>query len=85
MWLARCDRNVLPQTTQHLEKAIEGERSEESHPALHEMHHPPGPYSLEDEHTSWAQILRTLTEIQTELEQIEHAEQPRRERLTPSA
>jgi hypothetical protein len=35
-----------------LEKAMEGARSEERHPALHGTPHPHGPYSLEDEHTS---------------------------------
>jgi hypothetical protein len=68
-----------------LEKAMEGERSEARHPALHETPRPHGPYSLEDEHTSWGKILRTLTEIYTELAQIEKAEQHRREWLTASA
>src|SRR4051794_37310651 len=68
-----------------LEKAMEGERSEERHPALHGTHHPHGQYSLEDEHKSWGNVLRTLTEIQTELDQIEQSERHRRERLTPSA
>ena len=63
-----------------LEKAMEGERSEASHPALHGTHHPQGQYSLEDEHTAWGKVLRALTEIHTELEQIAHAEQRRRER-----
>lgn len=68
-----------------LEKAMEGERSEEIHSALHGTHHAHGQYSLEDEHKSWGNILRALTEIQTELEQIAQSEQHRRERLTPSA
>ena len=68
-----------------LEKAMEGERVEESVPAKHGAHHPQGPYRLEDEHKSWGNILRDLTEIQTELEQIAQSEQHRRERLTPSA
>ena len=68
-----------------LEKAMQGERIEESHPALHGTHHPHGQYSLEDEHKSWGNVLRDLTEIQTELEQIAQSEQYRRERLTPSA
>jgi len=68
-----------------LEKAMEGERSEECHPALHGTHHPHGPYSLAEEHTSWGNVLRALTEIQTALHQIEQSEQHRRERLTPSA
>jgi hypothetical protein len=68
-----------------LEKAMEGQRSEASHPALHGTHPPQGQYSLEDEHKAWGKVLRTLTEIHTELEQIAHAEQHRRERLTPNA
>ena len=68
-----------------LEKAMEGERIEEIHPAMHGTHHPQGHYSLEDEHKSWGNVLRDLTEIQTELEQIAQSEQYRRERLTPSA
>ena len=63
-----------------LEKAMEGERREESHPALHGTHHPHGQYSLEDEHKSWGKVLRALTEIQTELNQIEHSERQRMER-----
>jgi hypothetical protein len=60
-----------------LEKAMEGERSEESHPTLHGTHHVQGQYSLEDEHKAWGQILRALTDIQTELERIEHSEHQR--------
>ena len=63
-----------------LEKAMEGERIEEIHPALHGTHHPQGQYSLEDEHKSWGKVLRALTEIQTELDQIEHTEGQRIER-----
>ena len=68
-----------------LEKAMEGERSEESHPTLHGTHQSHGPYSLEDEHKSWGNVLKTLTEIQTELDQIAQSEQHRREQRTPSA
>ena len=68
-----------------LEKAMEGERIEEIHPALHGTHHPQGQYSLEDEHKSWGKVLRALTEIQTELDQIDQSEQHRIEKLTPSA
>jgi hypothetical protein len=68
-----------------LEKAMEGERIEESHPARHGTQHAQGQYSLEDEHKAWAKILRALTDIQTELDQIEHCEHQRIERLTPSA
>ena len=60
-----------------LEKAMEGERSEASHPTLHGAQHPQGHYSLEEEHKSWGTVLKALTDIQTELEQIEQAEHQR--------
>jgi hypothetical protein len=60
-----------------LEKAMEGERIGESHPTRHGAQHAQGQYSLEDEHKSWGKILRALTEIQTELEQIAQAERRR--------
>jgi hypothetical protein len=63
-----------------LEKAMEGERSEARHPTLHGTQHPPGHYSLEDEHKSWGNVLKALTDIQTELEQIEQSEHQRIER-----
>jgi hypothetical protein len=62
-----------------LEKAMEGERIEEMHPAKHGSHHLKE-HNLEDEHKSWGKILRALTDIQTELQQIEHAEQQRIQR-----
>ena len=68
-----------------LEKAMEGQRSEASHPALHGTHPPQGQYSLEDEHKAWGKVLRALTEVQTELDRIEQCEHDRIERLTPSA
>ncbi len=68
-----------------LEKAMEGERIEEIHPAMHGTHHPQGQYSLEDEHKSWGKVLRALTEMQTALDQIEQSEQHRREKVRPSA
>ena len=68
-----------------LEKAMEGERIEESHPARHGTQHPQGQYSLEDEHKSWGKVLRALTDIQTELDGIEQYEHQRIERLTPNA
>ena len=68
-----------------LEKAMEGERIEESHPPKHGAHHPQGQYSLEDEHKAWGNVLKALTEIQTELDQIEQSEQHRREKGIPSA
>jgi hypothetical protein len=40
---------------------------------------------LEDEHKAWGKVLRSLTEIQTELDQIEQWEHQRIERLTPNA
>jgi hypothetical protein len=67
-----------------LEKSMEGQRIEESSPAKHGTHHAQGQYSLEDEHKSWGKVLRALTEIQTELDQIEQSEHQRIERLTPS-
>ena len=63
-----------------LEKAMEGERVEESQPAMHGTHHPQGQYSLEDEHKAWGKVLRALTEIQTELDQIEQSEHRRTEK-----
>lgn len=66
-----------------LEKAMEGERIEESYPAMHGTHHPQGGYSLEDEHKRWGKVLRTLTDIQAELDQIEQAEHHRIEREAP--
>jgi mannose/cellobiose epimerase-like protein (N-acyl-D-glucosamine 2-epimerase family) len=63
-----------------LEKAMAGERIEESQPAMHGTHHLQAEYSLEDEHKSWGKVLRGLTEIQTELDQIEHSERQRVER-----
>ena len=67
-----------------LEKAMQGERIEESHPTLHRAHHPQGQYSLEDEHKSWGQVLRPLTAMQTELDQIEQLEHQRIAQGTPS-
>ena len=62
-----------------LEKAMQGERFEETHPALHGTHHHEGHSSLEDEHQAWGKILTTLTDIQTELARIEHSERQRLE------
>jgi hypothetical protein len=63
-----------------LEKSMEGERIEERQPSMHGTHHSQEEYRLEDEHKSWGKVLRGLTEIQTELDQIEHFEQQRVER-----
>ena len=68
-----------------LEKAMQGERIEESHPALHGTHHAQGQYSLEDEHKAWGNVLRALTDMQTELEKIKQSEHRRIEQATPSA
>lgn len=68
-----------------LEKAMEGQRMEESHPTLHGTHRLQGEYSLQDEHASWEKVLRDLKEIQTELDHIEQSERHRIERVTPSA
>jgi hypothetical protein len=66
-----------------LEKAMQGERLEETHPTMHGAHHPQGQYSLEDEHKAWGKVLRALTEIQTELNQIEQSEHRRIAKETP--
>ena len=63
-----------------LEKAMEGARSEARHPTLHGTQHPQGHSSLEDEHKSWGTVLKGLTDIKTELEQIEQSEHQRIER-----
>ena len=63
-----------------LEKAMEGERIEESHPVRHGTQSPHGQYSLEDEHKAWGKVLRALTEMQTELDRIEQCEHQRIER-----
>jgi hypothetical protein len=67
-----------------LEKAMEGERIEESHPALHGTQHTQRHYSLEDEHKAWGTILKALTDMKTKLEEIEHAEHQRTEAGVPS-
>jgi len=68
-----------------LEKAMEGERIAEMHPARHGTPHHSGQYSLEEEHKSWGKILKALTEIQTELDQIATSEHQRIAQGTPSA
>jgi hypothetical protein len=68
-----------------LEKAMQGERFEETHPALHGTQHHAGQYSLEDEHKAWGKILRALADIYTELDRIEHSERQRTARLAVSA
>jgi hypothetical protein len=60
-----------------LEKAMQGERIEESHPTLHGAHHPQGPSRLEEEHKAWGKVLRALTDMHTELEQIAQSEHQR--------
>ena len=68
-----------------LEKAMQGERFGETHPALHGIHHHEGQYSLEDEHKAWGKILRALTDIYTELDRIERSEHQRTEHVAASA
>jgi hypothetical protein len=60
-----------------LEKAMEGERIEETFPAKHGTHHSEGQYSLEDEHKAWGNVLKALMSIQTELNQVEQSEHRR--------
>lgn len=67
-----------------LEKAMQGERFEETHPSLHGTHHE-GHYSLEDEHKAWGKILRALSHIYTELDRIKYSERQRTEHLASSA
>ena len=68
-----------------LEKAMQGERVEESFLSHHGSPHPHGHYSLEDEHKAWGRILTALTDIQTELAGIERSEHQRTEHMTPGA
>jgi len=68
-----------------LEKAMQGERIEESYHALHGTHHAKEHFSLEDEHKAWGTILKALTDIKTKLEQIEQSEHQRTEAGVPSA
>ena len=68
-----------------LEKAMQGERIEETHPSLHGTHHAKGHFSLEDEHKAWGTILKALTDIKTKLEHIEQSEHQRTEAVVPSA
>jgi len=68
-----------------LQKAMEGERIEETFPTKHGTHHPEGQYSLEDEHKAWGHVLKALTSIQTELNQIEQSEHRRIEKGSPHA
>jgi hypothetical protein len=60
-----------------LEKAMQGQRLEETHPTRPGTHHAQGQYSLEDEHKSWGTVLRALAEVQTALEQIVQSERQR--------
>lgn len=67
-----------------LEKAMQGERIEESAPAKHGTQHSQRHYSLEDEHKDWGSILRALTDMQAKLERIEHSERERIGQSMPS-
>jgi hypothetical protein len=60
-----------------LAKAMEGPQSEASHPTLHGTPHAHGEYRLQDEYQSWEKVIQALQVIQTELEQIAHAERQR--------
>ncbi|MGE3539617.1 MAG: hypothetical protein AB7N91_19575 [Candidatus Tectimicrobiota bacterium] len=68
-----------------LEKAMEGERIAQASPVRPGMHHPQGSSSLEDEHKAWGRVLKALSTIQTDLEQIVQAEQVRIESVRPLA
>jgi hypothetical protein len=68
-----------------LEKAMAGDRSEERHPALHGTQPTQRHSSLEDEPKDWGTILKALTDMQTTLESIEHAERQRTAAGVPSA
>jgi len=66
-------------------KRKEARQIEESHHITDDEPTPPPASTLPDERTSWGQILRILTEVQTELEKIEQFERQRLVRFTPSA
>ncbi len=51
-----------------LEKAMQGERIEERHPALHGTSHPHGQYSLEDEHKAWGKVALTPRPVTAQLQ-----------------
>jgi hypothetical protein len=51
-----------------------GARIEASYPTLPRAQHPQGHYRLEEEHPSWGNVLKAVTDLQTELAQIEQAE-----------
>lgn len=67
-----------------LEKAMQGERIQESFLAQRGRQQHQKHYSLEDEHKDWSTIFRALTDIQAKLESIEHSERERREQSVPS-
>jgi hypothetical protein len=60
-----------------LEQGMAGERGAGSPPAMHGTPHPQGQSSVEEAPTSWRKVRRTLPDIHTALEQIEHAAWPR--------
>jgi len=66
-------------------KHAEGKQAEESPHITDDEPHPTPASTVQEAQASWEKIWRGLTEIQTELEQIAHAKQHRRERLTSSA
>jgi hypothetical protein len=57
-----------------LAKAMEGQQTDASHPTLHGAPHAQGEYRLQDAYHSWEKVMQALEAIQTELEQIAHAE-----------
>jgi len=60
-----------------LEKAVEGQESDDTHPTLHGSHHSPRPYSVREEHAAWEKVCEALHDIQADLEQIAQAEHHR--------
>jgi len=72
-----------------LQKAMEATQAEADHKEENphipdEAPHPPSAYTIEEEYAAWERVCTALHAVQAELEQIEHAEQARIERLTPS-
>jgi hypothetical protein len=73
-----------------LKKAMEGQQVEaqQKEKSQHIVEDEPNPlptYTIEEEYAAWEKISQALAEIQTGLDQIEHAERQRRERLSPHA
>jgi hypothetical protein len=79
---ARLMRGVLEQAIEA--KQMEAKQRTESQHITDDEPAPPPASTIQDEHTSWGKVLRALTDIQTELYQIEYSEHQRTERFTPS-